>query len=354
MDYIGLKCPVCGKPFTAEDDIVVCPECGAPYHRACYQEAGHCIFEEKHGTPDAWKPQSEEEPEAQSGKKCFRCGKINAENALFCDQCGQMLSEDAAGTPPPAPGSYVPYGKQTRNDAPPYQNPGMPNQPYGMPNQPMPFAIDPTGGVRPEEPIEADINAEDMAKFVQNNPQYYVPAFFNLKRYRRNRFNFAAFLFSGGWMLYRKQYKWGTIITVLQALVYVLSTYVSFCFTTPLITDLMRQIGVDLSTAYPTMEQSLEFMSLLMQQAPWQIFLIWVPSILSFVRLGIMLFTGFNGNRMYLNHCTSRIQTIRTENPDAADCAVRLQLQGGVNTSLAICLLVCYMIVIYLPQLLLY
>ncbi|MFR2561998.1 MAG: RING finger protein [Anaeromassilibacillus sp.] len=56
MDYTGLKCPVCGKPFTSDDDIVVCPECGAPYHRACYQQAGHCIFQEKHGTPDAWKP----------------------------------------------------------------------------------------------------------------------------------------------------------------------------------------------------------------------------------------------------------------------------------------------------------
>ena len=51
MDYTGLKCPVCGKPFTSDDDIVVCPECGAPYHRACYQQAGHCIFQEKHWNP---------------------------------------------------------------------------------------------------------------------------------------------------------------------------------------------------------------------------------------------------------------------------------------------------------------
>ncbi|MBS6236502.1 MAG: hypothetical protein KH615_11425, partial [Clostridiales bacterium] len=40
MDYTGLKCPVCGKPFGTDDDIVVCPEYGAPYHRACYQQAG--------------------------------------------------------------------------------------------------------------------------------------------------------------------------------------------------------------------------------------------------------------------------------------------------------------------------
>lgn len=54
--YVGLKCPVCGKKFTADDDIVVCPVCGAPYHRACYQKVGACIFQDKHGTSEAWSP----------------------------------------------------------------------------------------------------------------------------------------------------------------------------------------------------------------------------------------------------------------------------------------------------------
>ena len=48
MDYTGIKCPVCGKAFTKQDDVVVCPECGAPYHRECYRNTGHCIFLEKH------------------------------------------------------------------------------------------------------------------------------------------------------------------------------------------------------------------------------------------------------------------------------------------------------------------
>ncbi len=33
INFTGIKCPVCGKAFTDEDDIVVCPKCGAPYHR---------------------------------------------------------------------------------------------------------------------------------------------------------------------------------------------------------------------------------------------------------------------------------------------------------------------------------
>ena len=34
-DYINEKCISCGKEFTKDDDVVVCPECGTPYHRGC-------------------------------------------------------------------------------------------------------------------------------------------------------------------------------------------------------------------------------------------------------------------------------------------------------------------------------
>ena len=33
MKYTGIPCAACGKKFTAEDDVVVCPECGTPHHR---------------------------------------------------------------------------------------------------------------------------------------------------------------------------------------------------------------------------------------------------------------------------------------------------------------------------------
>ena len=29
--YYGCPCEGCGKPLTLQDDIVVCPDCGAPY-----------------------------------------------------------------------------------------------------------------------------------------------------------------------------------------------------------------------------------------------------------------------------------------------------------------------------------
>ena len=42
--YTRKKCPICSEKFKADDDIVVCPKCGAPYHRSCYEKEGRCIF----------------------------------------------------------------------------------------------------------------------------------------------------------------------------------------------------------------------------------------------------------------------------------------------------------------------
>ncbi|MBR1725011.1 MAG: hypothetical protein IJ723_08375, partial [Ruminococcus sp.] len=55
--YIGEKCIVCGEAFAEHDDIVVCPDCGTPYHRACWQEKGSCINDELHSSQQTWQPE---------------------------------------------------------------------------------------------------------------------------------------------------------------------------------------------------------------------------------------------------------------------------------------------------------
>lgn len=49
MDYKKYVCPVCNNKFNEDDDIVVCPDCGTPHHRACYLNNGKCFNDEKHG-----------------------------------------------------------------------------------------------------------------------------------------------------------------------------------------------------------------------------------------------------------------------------------------------------------------
>lgn len=354
-DYTGLKCPVCGKAFTAKDDIVVCPDCGAPYHRECYAQAGKCVFSEKHGTPDAWtppQPEAKEHPEGHT-KHCPRCGSLNSESALFCEHCGQPLTvnqQDFPGFPQngsfPPMGGFPPAGGYPQNGAP--VNPNQPgNFPQGgYPNQPM-FIFDPMGGVNPNEPID-DIPAGDVAKLVQNNSQYYLPVFMELKRFGHNRFNFSAFLFSGGWMLYRKQYKLGAILTFIMVALSLGSTYISTFWVMPFMQPLMQQVGIT-GDAMATTEQISQLYALLLQQPNSNIVLLSIPSIILIIQFVIMLVVGANGNRWYLKHCVSKISKIREETQMPAEMAVRLQEQGGVNAALAICLLICFMIIMYIP-----
>ena len=45
--------------FFDDEDIVVCPECGAPYHRECWNRVGTCIHSAEHGSYE-WKGDSAE------------------------------------------------------------------------------------------------------------------------------------------------------------------------------------------------------------------------------------------------------------------------------------------------------
>lgn len=47
-------CPVCRTRFNEKADIVVCPECGTPHHRACYSIADKCAVSKLHGTGWSW------------------------------------------------------------------------------------------------------------------------------------------------------------------------------------------------------------------------------------------------------------------------------------------------------------
>lgn len=69
------------------------------------------------------------------------------------------------------------------------------------------------GGANPAEFVADNVTYGDVSKVVQQNTAYYLSVFRNIKSFGRSKFNFSAFLFSGGWLLYRKQYKAGIITT---------------------------------------------------------------------------------------------------------------------------------------------
>ncbi len=56
-------CPVCRSRFIEKADIVVCPICGTPHHRSCYEIKGKCGLEEYHESGFTWNGRLPDEPE---------------------------------------------------------------------------------------------------------------------------------------------------------------------------------------------------------------------------------------------------------------------------------------------------
>ena len=102
MDYKGCKCASCHKVLKEGDDIVICPECGAPYHRECYAAEGRCVFSAKHGKDFEYVP-----PEAKPD--------VNA-NGPICPVCHAQNPPNGAASP--CAGAYRPRPRRAAHSMP--------------------------------------------------------------------------------------------------------------------------------------------------------------------------------------------------------------------------------------------
>ncbi len=126
MNYQGVSCPVCNQPFHEGDDIVVCPECGAPHHRSCYKKIGHCALQDQlHSKGLSWENPNDKKPEDPAP------ALTPDENGnVFCPNCGLSCRSDD---------NYCP------NCRFPLKAP-QPSAPHGRTVVENPFAQDPNAG----------------------------------------------------------------------------------------------------------------------------------------------------------------------------------------------------------------
>ena len=204
------------------------------------------------------------------------------------------------------------------------------------------------GGVSPAEVLDTGVSFGDASKLVKQNTAYYMPVFRYMKQTGKNKFNFSAFLFSGAWMLYRKQYKYGAIVTAIMFALFIALQAVCYLVWLPMYTQLAQQAGVDLTTqAGITTEQSI-VISQLLAQDPLNLFCFYLPLVIVAAMLVVMLIVGFRGNKMYMRHCIRTVRKVKATGNDG-DPNNTLDARGGVNTSIAVCLFVCYMLIVNLP-----
>lgn len=352
MDYLGKKCPICSSNFHDDDDIVVCPECGAPYHRSCYEQTGKCIFQNLHSPDKDWRDfitddEDETEPESEQQnigvKVCPFCGFKNEQDNISCENCGRPLfniDPNAAG----------------ENGQPPFQNVNG-----------IPIIIDVMGGVKPDDDFDG-VKGSELAKYVKANMLYYMPIFKRIKTQNKSRFNFAAFLFGGGWMLYRKRYGLGVFVTLIMLVLTLAESFFMLFYSSDILNGVIDTLNKTYSSwGFQT------FYSELSKLPDSQFYLAIAPYILSFIDFVIMLIVGFTANRGYYNYAIKKIKLIKygdstsheqnTSTDEAvkaeADTAAvqntevleKIEHRGGVSYPLAVSLLICDFLVSFLPQL---
>lgn len=176
MDYKNETCLVCGRNFEDGDDIVVCPECGTPHHRACWLIDNRCACEELHGTGYEWKKKDDD---------------TVIEAPDITDSTENSQESEQGNTVPPFSMPFSPVQDMQNNNLEALCMRGVP--------------------ASKDEKIDG-VRVGDMALYIQQNARHYIKKFIKGKKVS---FNWAALLFSPAWFFYRKLYKAGAVILAL-------------------------------------------------------------------------------------------------------------------------------------------
>ena len=311
----GQSCPVCQQPFLKEDDIVVCPVCGAPHHRACYLQTGHCHFESAHGTPDQWSREKATTAAAPAGsattRRCPHCGFDNPQFAEFCGHCGRAVEPAVSDEP----------DEQPRHTSAPFGGMPFPGGTFRESTY-VPFraAAQNTGGVDPETEIGGE-KAADIARTVARNEHYYMPTFHRFEQTGKTaKWNWAAFILTPFWLLYRKNYLLGGLTLLFSLLQQALLNYIEI-------------VKLDLfadGSGYAAMMARIQECMLDDSLNRYLSFI----SLLTVVSLLLHLFFGIFGNAVYQRSCLQKIRAAKHKFGDGY--RDMLPVVGGVSAMLAL------------------
>ena len=317
MEFKGLKCPVCNKAFEDGEDIVVCPDCGAPHHRGCWEAENRCAFIDRHGEDFDYERDADNKSDTAV---CPVCGNENDRGAFYCSKCGAPLGMNSGQ-------KNNQHYNQSQNSATPFAS-----------------AFDPMAGVNPDEDM-GGVKAGELAKYVSSNTQYFMRVFNKIKTFGRSRFSFCAFIFSGFYLLYRKMYKLGAIISAAVILMMITETYIQYSPAYTALSKAIESASADSTgylsgyTAVLNAYLSLDFGNQI---------LIFVMTLCSSLRFILQIVVGIFANRWYFRHCRIQLKIIKesNENPSKA-----IETKGGVNPAPAISIGAIYAAVYIIPML---
>lgn len=301
--YEGISCPHCGEKFKPTDEILICPDCGAPYHRRCIEELGACMFQDLHEKGESWQPpqkapheEEESKYDSRASLRCSRCGTVNSQDKLFCEVCGNPLNRENSED---NPNENSQGNSQWRQPGDGWQRP-----PHQMAYNPY---TTPFGGLSPDEEVE-EIPVKDLALYVGQNTHYFLPKFKEMAtRGKKVSWNWAAFLFDSYYLFFRKMWVPAIVVTVISLLLSVPNMVLLY-------NNLFLEMGLDLPSSTATIS--------LMYQ---------LSNICYVLSLALKLSVAAFSNYFYKQKVFRSVRKIRTEQKDSPDYSTILTAKGGVS-----------------------
>lgn len=301
--FEGSTCPVCEQELKQNDDIVVCPKCGAPHHRECYKTNNACAFESRHDEGFIW--QKEESSEQQSDGeplRCIFCGTENPSDRLYCTDCNRPLFHSA-------------------------DNVSRSNEPSGdeAPANPTagPFYVSGSEIIISDSETIDDVPIGDIKRFVRNTFFYYVPTFYIMARQcKKITLNLAALFLHGLWFISRKMYILGSFLLTMQLALQFGISYFNARYIEYIEPSLLQATSENYSSVLMT--STMEYVT----ENPYFAMILIGLTALSYA---LYAFSGLFANHIYKRTCIKRIKEINANASSAEDFNEKLDSQGGIS-----------------------
>ena len=290
LEIKGQMCPICKAYLFEEDDIAVCPTCGAPHHRECFINAGKCGMEEFHGTDkqyDIIKKASEEKDEAKEQEapskeetvKCRNCNNEYPATNSFCPQCGTPKAQSG----------------------------------------PVVIQFDYLGGVKADEDLGEGHKADEVKNFVVASTNRFIPKFKEFKNGRKVSFSVWHLLLPSASFALRKMYAFAAIAGAIEVAATLLMTPFNFN-----LDSIIAETGI---TGYMGLAQYM--MDNFSDKALLSNFILACVGILLWVFVHLM--SGLFANKLYYKHVIKTMTEINSSTEDQAEKLLLYRKRGGVN-----------------------
>ncbi len=293
--FTGTECTICKETFKDSDDIVVCPQCGTPYHRECYTQEGSCINIKLHEENKSWSQERKDSGQSTE-KTCPQCGAENKPNALICESCGTPFVRNMNFSQDRQNSQGASFNANDSADTFTF----IPGDKYC--------------GFNPDETLDGDVKISEATDFIGTNVPYYLMIFKRMKATgKKVSLSFISFLLPHFFFAHRKMWFEAVLTTILTEIfsipqmIYFMITMKNSDAFTDVKTDFLTTINIE-STAFQV-----------------------IYSLSNYLLLIISILGFLFANYLYYRHMQRKINKIKSQYATPQEVSEKITSAGGTS-----------------------